>query len=59
MTYTEIKSEYVIETVAKANVVVCDFKGKRILECDGLTVNAIKSFTESADAKFFKVIADE
>ena len=56
MTYTELKKEYVIETLGKGTrVIMCDFATMRMLECRELTVVAINSFLEKPDTKFFKV----
>ena len=47
MTYTEVKKDYVIETLAKGNtVIVCDFSTLRMLDCGEMTVNTINSFID-------------
>ena len=60
MNYTELKKEYVIETLGKgARVIMCDFSTMRVLECVELSVEAINSLIEEPDTKFFKVTANE
>lgn len=60
MQITEVKKEYVIETLAKGErVVMCDFATMRMAECADMTVNAIVSFIEKPETKFFKVVAGE
>lgn len=60
MTYTELKKEYVIETLGKGNsVIMCDFSTMRMVDCGEMTVNTIKSFIEKNETKFFKVTANE
>ena len=60
MQITELKKEYVIETLAKGErVVVCDFATMRMAECADMTVNTIVSFIEKPETKFFKVVAGE
>lgn len=60
MTYTEIKKEYVIETLAKgAGVLMCDFHAMRITDCATMTIGAILNFLDLDCTKFFKVVADE
>ena len=60
MTITEVKKEYVIETLGKGErVVVCDFATMRMAECADMTVNTIMSFIEKAETKFFKVVVSE
>jgi len=59
MTYTELKKDYVIETLAKgAVVIVCDFSTMRMLDCTEMTVNAILAFIEKAETVFFKGVAN-
>lgn len=60
MAITELKKEYVIETLAKGTrVVVCDFATMRMAECVDMTVNTIVGFIEKPETKFFKVVASE
>lgn len=60
MAYTELKKEFVIETLAKGvNVICCDFSTMRMSDCGDMTVNAINAFIEKAETKFFKVVAGE
>ena len=59
MTYTEVKKEYVIETLGKGDtVIMCDFSTMRMADCSDMTVNAIKSFIEKSETKFFKVVVN-
>ena len=60
MTYTELKKEYVIETLGKgATVIMCDFNTMRMVDCGDMTVNSIKAFIEKPETKFYKVVASE
>lgn len=60
MSYTEVKKEYVIETLAKGSaVIMCDFSTMRMADCTEMTVNTILAFIEKPDTKFFKVVASE
>jgi len=60
MTYTELKKEYVIETLGKGTkVIMCDFSTMRMVDCTEMTVQAINSFIEKAETKFFKEVANE
>lgn len=60
MTYTELKKEYVIETLGKGTpVICCDFATMRMLDCADMTVNTIRSFIEKSETKFFKAVANE
>ena len=60
MKYTELKKEYVIETLGKGTkVIMCDFATMRMAECSEMTVNTINSFIEKPETKFFKVVANE
>ena len=60
MNYTELKKEYVIETLGKgARVIMCDFATMRMLECVELSVAAVNSFIEKPETKFFKVTTNE
>lgn len=58
MTITEVKKEYVIETLGKGErVVMCDFSTLRMADCGEMTVNTINAFIEKPETKFFKVVA--
>ncbi len=60
MIYTELKKEYVIETLAKGDtVIMCDFSSMRMSSCADLTVNVINSAIAKSDTKFFKAVANE
>jgi hypothetical protein len=60
MTYEQLKKDYVIETLAKGNVViVCDFSSMRMLSCGEMTVNTIRSFMDKPDTVFFKGVVSE
>lgn len=60
MTYTELKKEYVIETLGKgSSVILCDFDTMRMINCGELTVNAINAFIAKENTVFFKVIINE
>lgn len=60
MTYTELKKEYVIETIAKGDtVILCDFAKLRMNDCVDMTVNVINNAIAKAETKFFKVVASE
>lgn len=60
MECTELKKEYVIETLGKGNkVILCDFDTMRLIDCGELTVNAINSFIAKKNTVFFKVIINE
>ena len=57
MTYTELKKEYVIETIAKGStVIVCDFAAYRMMDCVNMTVAGIQGYIENPDTKFFKAV---
>lgn len=59
MTYTEIKTEYVIETIAKGSqVICCDFSTMRMIDCAEMTVNSIMAFIDKTETKFFKAVAN-
>ena len=60
MAYTEIKKEYVIETLAKGECVICcDFSSMRMADCAEMTVNTIMAFINKSETKFFKAVANE
>lgn len=59
MTYTELKKEYVIETLGKGDkVIMCDFSTMRMVDCGDMTVNTILAFIEKSETKFFKVVVN-
>lgn len=59
MTYTELKKEYVIETLGKGEkVIMCDFATMRMVDCGDMTVNTILSFIEKSETKFFKAVVN-
>lgn len=60
MSYTEVKKDFVIETLAKGSTVICcDFSTLRMADCSEMTVNTILSFIDKTDTKFFKVVVNE
>lgn len=60
MNYTELKKEYVIETLGKGNrVIMCDFSTMRMVDCGEMTVNAINSFMAKSETKFYKEVVNE
>lgn len=60
MSYTEVKKEFVIETLGKGNaVIMCDFSTMRMVDCGEMTVKAINSFLAKDDTKFYKVVVNE
>lgn len=59
-TYTEVKPQYVIEKLGKnANIIMCDFASRRMVNCDDMTVGAIQSFLEKDSVKFFEEVVTE
>ena len=59
MKYEVIKKEYVIETLGKGNTVIaCDFDTMRMVNCENMTINAIKSFIARDNTVFYKGIAN-
>ena len=59
MAYSELKKEYVIETLGKGTkVIMCDFSTMRMVDCAEMTVAAINSFIEKSEVKFFKEVAN-
>lgn len=59
MSYTEIKTEYVIETISKGSqVICCDFSTMRMIDCAEMTVNSIMAFIDKTETKFFKAVAN-
>ncbi len=38
---------------------VVDFPTLRVMECANMTLSAVKSFVEKAEAMFFKAVANE
>lgn len=60
MNYTELKKEYVIETLGGGSeVIVCDFQSMRIANCSELIVREIQSLIAKPETKFFKVVVNE
>lgn len=60
MNCTELKKEYVIENLGKGNtVIMCDFSTMRMVDCAEMTVQAINSFIDKPETKFFKVVVNE
>lgn len=60
MSYTEVKKEYVIETIAKGSqVICCDFSTMRMADCAEMTVNTIMAFINKSETKFFKAVAND
>lgn len=60
MAYTELKKEYVMETLGKGvTVIMCDFSTLRMVDCGGMTVNTINAFIEKPETKFYKAVANE
>ena len=54
MNYTGVDPKYVIEKLGKGeSVLLCDFATSRIIDCDTMTVAAIKSFIPRTDCKWF------
>ncbi len=60
MSHTEVKKEYVIETLGNGTeVIVVDFGKMVVLSCFELTVSQINNFIAKAETKFFKAVANE
>ena len=60
MDYIELDKKEVIEAIGfDEKVIMCDFETNRMLDCKDLTINAIISFTEKAETKFFKGVENE
>lgn len=60
MTITEVKPEYVLQTLGKGTkVTACDFSTNRMSDCGEMTVNAINAFIEKGTVKFYTVVASE
>ena len=58
--YVEVKPSYVIEKLGKnANVIMCDFATRRMVNCDDMTVGAIQSFLDKSSTKFFEEVVSE
>lgn len=58
--YEGLKAQYVIETLGKGtDVLVCDFKSRKIVDCMDMTVRAINSYIDSPDTVFYKVTIEE
>lgn len=57
MQYTELKKDYVIQTLAKGEkVILCDFDTMRMSNCDDMTVGAINSFIAKTNTVFYKAV---
>ena len=60
MIYTELKPEFVIETLAKGTeVVLCDFSSMKLLACSDLTIGGINSYISKEGVKFFKGVNND
>ena len=60
MVITELKKEFVIQTIAKGTrVVMCDFKAMRIIDCKDMTVGQINNSIAKDTSKFFTVESNE
>jgi hypothetical protein len=60
-TYEVLKKDYVFQTLDKgAEVIICDFNALRMVDCNDLSVAAIKGFIVKPTAIFYKkVVTDE
>ena len=57
MNITEVKPEYVLQTLGKGTrVMACDFHTNRMNDCGEMTVNAINAYIEKGTVKFFTVV---
>ena len=55
--YELLKNEYVMETLEKGTeVIICDFPTMRMINCNGLTVGAILSFSAKNTTVFYKKV---
>ena len=60
MSYAVLKSEYVIETLAKGNdVLVIDFQTMRVMSCLEMTISTINSYIAKSNTVFYKVTTNE
>lgn len=60
MKFTELKKEYVIQTLGQGNTVIaCDFSTLKMSNCDDMTVGAINALIAKAETVFFKGVANE
>ena len=58
--FTELKKEYVIQTLAKGeSVIVCDFSTMKMVQCDDLTISAINAYIAKTETLFFKGVVNE
>ncbi len=58
-TYTGVDGKYVIEKLGKGEkILLCELGTKRIMDCEDMTVAAIKSFVPRTDCKWFVVGED-
>lgn len=55
MSYSEVKKEYVIQTLGNGDkVIMCDFETMRMADCGEMTVNAINAFIAKSSTKFLR-----
>ncbi len=60
LSFTELKKEYVIQTLAKGeSVIVCDFSTMKMLQCDDLTISAINGYIAKTETIFYKGVVNE
>ena len=58
-TYTGVDGKYVIEKLGKGEkILLCELSGGRVMDCETMTVAAIKSFVPRTDCKWFVVGED-
>lgn len=56
MKYEVLKAQYVVETLGKGtDVIVCDFKAMKIIDCMDMTIRTINSYIADGDVVFYKV----
>ena len=59
VSYTGVDGKYVIEKLGKGEkILLCELTGGRIMDCETMTVAAIKSFIPRTDCKWFVVGGD-
>lgn len=57
--YEKVEKENVLEEMSNnSGMVLVDFATKRILDCDEMMLNAIRSFIDKPEAVFFKKVKD-
>lgn len=57
--YEKVEKENVLEEMSNnSGMVLVDFATKRILDCDEMMLNAIRSFIDKTEAVFFKKVND-